>query len=177
MLTSRDRTDKYTEWKQTTNRKNKEPEKTQGWALKKYWEDYRAGKVELRPNHGMRGKDKPETIRPIQAQSKSLAVRYYERTGRRLDKEMADEQKMIEMLMNLAMESDDKDDAFDKLNQVRRAQSEFNSKWAPFLEQKLDTKKSNEKIEDTLTLDDVLNGETKLVEDSSDGNLRIEEDT
>ena len=36
-----------------------------GDSLKRYWEAYRRGEVELGENHGKRGPDKPETVRAI----------------------------------------------------------------------------------------------------------------
>ena len=123
--------------------------------LKEWWKQYHAGQVELGPNHGKRGKDKPETMRNVRANDKTLTQRYFERTGRRADREMADEQQMVQMLMSLALEAADPDTAFDRLDKVRKAQSDFNSKWAPFLEQKLPAYKTEQKIEE-MTLDDAL---------------------
>ena len=68
-----------------------------GDSLKKYWEAYRRGEVELGENHGKRGPDKPTTVRAI-GDNRTLQQRYFERTGRRMDQEMSAEREMIDMM-------------------------------------------------------------------------------
>ena len=138
-----------------------------GDSFKRYWQDYREGKITLAENHGVRGKDKPGTIRKITSTDKTMATRYYERTGRRLDMEMADERALIEIMLQGAMGEEDPDVQFDKVDKARKALSDFNTRWAPYLEQKLDTLKSDQKLEDKISLEDALNG-TIEIEDKTD---------
>ena len=122
--------------------------------LKQYWEDYRNGKVKLKEGHGVRGKDKnPRNI----PGSKTLATRYFEQTGRRIDQEMADQQAMIQMMFDAASRMEDDQERFNALSKVTAEQAKFNSQWAPFLEQKLGTLQSDMTVEQHKSLDDVLN--------------------
>ena len=140
-----------------------------GDSFKRYWEAYRKGEVTLAENHGVRGKDKPGTMRKITSTDKTMATRYYERTGRRLDMEMADERALIEIMLQGAMGEEDPDVQFEKVDKARKALSDFNTRWAPYLEQKLDTLKSDQKLEDKISLDDALSG---AIEDHSDEDPR-----
>ena len=100
-----------------------------GDSLKKFWEEYRAGNAELGPNHGKRGKDKPGTVRAI-GDNRTLQKRYYERTGRRMDQEMADEKALINMMLESASAIADPQERLDALARVQTAQNRFNTTWA-----------------------------------------------
>lgn len=138
-----------------------------GDSFKRYWEAYRRGEVTLAENHGVRGKDKPTTFRKVTATDKTLAARYHEKTGKSAVGAMANEQGMIDLMMEAASQIEDDETRFSMLSKAQAAQNKFNTTWAPYLEQKLDNIKSDQRLEDKISLDDALNGTIEL-EDKSD---------
>ena len=136
-----------------------------GDSLKRYWEAYRRGEVELGENHGKRGPDKPETVRAI-GDNRTLQQRYFERTGRRMDQEMSAEREMIDMMFLEASECDDPERRFDLLARCQQAQAKFNTTWARYTEHALGTLQTEQTIEEKLSLDDVL--KNAQIEDKSD---------
>ena len=127
--------------------------------LRKFWQDYRDGKVQLSPNHGRRGKDKPGTFRKISADNKTLSRRYYEETGRTLHKEMADQRMLIEIMITKAMDIEDPTEQQDALARAYTALANFNRDFAPYLEHKLGTLEAGGTVEDKISLDDALEGD------------------
>lgn len=134
--------------------------------VKKYWNEVKAGLRPLPANHGIRGKDK--NPRPIPA-SKTLATRYHERTGRRLDMEMEDQRIMVDMMFRAAAEIPDATERFQALNQAQQAMADFNKTWLPYTEQKLGALKSEQTLEEKQSLDDILN-DYNVIEDKSNEN-------
>ena len=118
-----------------------------------YWAKKRAGLV----SHTSRGKD--ISVRPLPA-SKTLATRYYENTGRNIIKEMEDERQLVQMMFDTASNIEDPHQRFLALDKCTAAQSRFNKTWTPYLEQKLGTLQSTSTIEDKISLDDILNGDS-----------------
>ena len=138
-----------------------------GDSFKRYWEAYRNGDAELSENHGKRGKDKPTTFRKISSTDKTLSTRYFERTGRTFDKELANQRAFLDAMLEEATKMEDDDARLEALNDVYDKLAAFNATFAPYMEQKLDTLRSTETIEDKLSLDDVLNESTQI-ENKSD---------
>ncbi len=136
-----------------------------GDGLKKYWEQVRNGERELPENIGKRGKDKPGTVRPI-GDNRTLQARYYERTGRRMDMEMADERAMIDMMFDAASEIDDPVERLNQLAKVQSAQSKFNANWARYTEHQLGTLKTEQTVEDKISLDDALSGNLQITDET-----------
>ena len=114
-----------------------------------YWMKKKSGLIE----HEHRGKDK--VPRPIAA-SKTLAARYYQQTGRRLDLEMEQEQLLVQMMFDTAALIEDPKERFTALKEATAAQSRFNKTWLPFLEQKLGTLQSSQTLEERQSLSDAL---------------------
>ena len=138
-----------------------------GDSLKRFWDDYRNGKAELGENHGKRGKDKPETFRKISSTDKTFSTRYYERTGRTFDKEIATQRALIDIMIDEASQIEDDEERMKALNNAYDRLAAWTATFAPYMEQKLDTLKSTETIEDKISLDDLLN-EAPQIEDKSD---------
>ena len=136
-----------------------------GDSLKKYWEAYRRGEVELGENHGKRGPDKPETVRAI-GDNRTLQQRYFERTGRRMDQEMSAEREMIDMMFLEASECDDPERRFDLLSKCQAAQARFNTTWAKFMEHGLGTIQTEQTIEEKRSLDDALSGKLEIADET-----------
>lgn len=130
--------------------------------LKEWWKKYHRGEVQLSPNHGKRGKDKPETIRKIKATDKTLANRYYERTGRRLEIEMQNQRDMIELMVREAGDIEDQEKRFEALARAQSAMATFNQTFLPYLEQKLGELKSDIKLEDKISLEDALDESVQI---------------
>lgn len=138
-----------------------------GDSLKRYWEKYRNGEVQLGENHGKRGKDKPGTVRKISSNDKTLATRYYERTGRRLDVEMENQRDMIQMMFDAASEIGDPEKRMDALYKAQQAMATFNQTFLPYMEQKLGELKSESTVEQKMSLDDVLDDNYEIAQDKS----------
>lgn len=113
-----------------------------------YWLKKKLGVIE----HEHRGADK--TPRAITA-SKTLATRYYQQTGRRIDLEMEQEQQLVQMMFETASQIEDPEARFTALEKATAAQSRFNKTWLPFLEQKLGTLQSTQTLEEKVGLDDL----------------------
>ena len=138
-----------------------------GDSLIRFWDDYRNGKAELGENHGKRGKDKPTTFRKISSTDKTFSTRYYERTGRTFDKEIATQRALIDIMIDEASQIEDDDERMKALNNAYDRLATWTATFAPYMEQKLDTLRSTETMEDKLSLDDLLN-EAPQIEDKSD---------
>lgn len=128
-----------------------------GDSLKRYWESYNRGEVALGENHGVRGKDKPGTMRKVSSTDKTVAKRYYEKTGRTMDVEMADQKAMVQMMFDTASEIEDPETRFNALERAQNAQAKFNQTWLPYTEQKLGVLQSTTTLEDKISLEDALN--------------------
>ena len=122
--------------------------------VRRYWLEIAAGLRERDENHGQRGKDKA-LVRAIPA-SKTLATRYYEQTGRRIDGEMIKQREMVEIMFTTASEIEDAEVRFEALNKAQAAMAKFNSTWLPYMEQKLGTLQSTGTLEDKISLEQAL---------------------
>lgn len=120
--------------------------------IRRHWLEVAAGLKAMPENIGKRGKDKG--VRAIPG-SKTLATRYYERTGRRIDQEMEAERDMVEIMFQAAAEMEDPEARFAALDKAQKAMSAWNRNWTPYLEQKLGTLQSTDTVEGRRTLEDV----------------------
>lgn len=121
--------------------------------VKRHWLEIAAGLKPTPENHGNRGKDKG--VRAIPA-SKTLATRYYEKTGRRIDNEMESQRQMVEIMFQSAAEIEDPTERFSALAKATDAMAKFNTTWAPYLEQKLGTLQSETTLEERMSLEEAL---------------------
>lgn len=104
------------------------------------------------PNQGKRGKDKPTTVRKISA-SKTIATRYYERTGRRIEQEMELQRELINTMLIEASEIEDPQERFTALRQAQDALAKFNNMALPYMESKQGTMKSEQTVEEARSAD------------------------
>ena len=137
-----------------------------GGGAKEYWRKVKAGEIAMPEGIGKRGKDKPTTMRKIPA-SKTIATRYYENTGRRIDQDMADQRMMVDMMFDAASAIHDPEDRFNALDKAQAAMTKFNQTWLPYTERKLGTLQSTTTVEEHQSLDDILN--TPAIESKKDG--------
>ena len=107
--------------------------------------------------HTGRGKDAPDTMRPLPG-SKTIATRYYERTGRNVIVEMEQQQLLCQLMFESAGQIDDPIKRFHALDKAQAAQAKFNQTYLPYLEQRLGTLRSESTVEQQRSLDDVLAG-------------------
>ena len=135
-----------------------------GGGVRKHWLEIKAGFKEQPDGQGQRGKDKPDTVRKISA-SKTIATRYYERTGRRFEQEMQMEKEMIHLMFEAAAEMEDPQERFQALEKAQKAQATFNKTFAPYLEQKLGTLQSERTVESARDADAAI---LAALEDKSD---------
>lgn len=124
--------------------------------VRKHWLEIAAGLKVQPEGQGNRGKD--INARAIPA-SKTLATRYYEQTGRRLDLEMVKHREMVEIMYQSASEIEDPEARFAALEKATSAMEKFNRQWSPYLEQKLGTLQSTTTLEEKMSLEEALNGE------------------
>ena len=121
--------------------------------VKRYWLEIAAGLRKKSDNHGVRGKDINPRAIPA---SKTLATRYYEQTGRRIDKEMVAQREMVQIMFETAAEIEDSEARFAALNQAQSAMAKFNQTWLPYMEQRLGTLQSEQTLEDKISLEQAL---------------------
>ena len=118
----------------------------------RYWVKKKAGLV----HHEPRGPDINVRKNPAQ---KTVALRYRQQTGRRIEDDMEQEQLMVKMMFECATQMSDPQERFAALRDANKAQNSFNKTWAPYLEHKLGVLNTVETVEDKISLDDVLNGD------------------
>ena len=118
-----------------------------------YWNKVKAGELPMPKGIGKRGKDK--VVRAIPA-SKTVATRYYEKTGRRMDVEMAEQQATIQLMFEAAGQMEDPMDRFTALDKCQAAQAKFNTTWLPYVEQKLGTLQSTTTVEEHKSTDEAI---------------------
>ncbi len=123
-----------------------------------YWIKKKAGLIG-EAAHNSRGKDK----KPRRPHGKaSLADRYFRMTGKNITYEMEAEAQQVEMMAETAAQISDPVARFKALEAATKARNAFSRAWAPYMERKLGTLKSEQSAEQHLGLDDLLN--SKLIE-------------
>ena len=80
---------------------------------------------------------------------------------------MANQRAFLDAMVEEATKIEDDDARMEALNSVYDKLAAFNATFAPYMEQKLDTLKSTQTIEDKISLDDALN-ESPQIENKSD---------
>ena len=104
------------------------------------------------PNQGKRGKDHPDTIRPISA-SKTIATRYYERTGRRIEQELEQQRDLINTMLLEVCEIEDTQERFAALAKAQDALAKFNNMVLPYMETKMGTLQTEQTVEEARSAD------------------------